>query len=91
MLQLIVYGRIRGFVPKWHAVDVEGTEMSADELSEMRPDELLDLATFLRKFEQRASGIMWLLGAGASRASGIRTANDMIWDFKARLYRLLCL
>ncbi|KJS26970.1 MAG: hypothetical protein VR75_04965 [Hyphomonadaceae bacterium BRH_c29] len=53
----------------------------------MRPDELLDLATFLRKFEQRASGIMWLLGAGASRASGIRTANDMIWDFKARLYR----
>jgi len=61
--------------------------MSADELPEIRPTDLSDLATFLRKFEQRASGMMWLLGAGASRASGIKTANDMIWDFKARLYR----
>ena len=49
--------------------------------------EHLDFATFLRKFEQRAEGVMWLLGAGASRASGIKTAGDMIWDFKARLYR----
>jgi hypothetical protein len=48
---------------------------------------LLDVPTFLRKFEQRASGLMWLLGAGASRASGIKTAGDMIWDFKSRLYR----
>ena len=30
---------------------------------------------------------MWLLGAGASRASNIKTADDMIWDFKSRLYR----
>ena len=45
------------------------------------------MATFLRKFEQRNSGLMWLLGAGASSASGIKTAGDMIWDFKARLYR----
>jgi hypothetical protein len=29
---------------------------------------------------------MWLLGAGASAASGIRTAGDMIWDFKRRIY-----
>lgn len=49
--------------------------------------EFLDVPTFLRKFEQRASGLMWLLGAGASRASGIKTAGDMIWDFKSRLYR----
>lgn len=47
----------------------------------------LDFATFLRKYEQRAQNVMWLLGAGASRASGIKTAGDMIWDFKARLYR----
>ena len=29
---------------------------------------------------------MWLLGAGASAASGILTARDMIWDFKRRIY-----
>jgi hypothetical protein len=29
---------------------------------------------------------MWFLGAGASAASGIPTAGDMIWDFKRRLY-----
>lgn len=48
---------------------------------------LLDLPTFLRKYEQRSNGIMWFLGAGASRASDIKTAGDMILDFKARLYR----
>ncbi|WP_428406860.1 SIR2 family NAD-dependent protein deacylase [Hyphococcus sp.] len=47
----------------------------------------LDLPTFLRKYEQRSLGMMWLLGAGASRATGIKTAGDMIWDFKSRLYR----
>ncbi len=30
---------------------------------------------------------MWLLGAGASRAAGIKTAWDMIWDFKRSIYR----
>ena len=30
---------------------------------------------------------MWLLGAGASRSAGIKTASDMIWDFKQHLYR----
>ena len=30
---------------------------------------------------------MWFLGAGALRAAGIKTAGDMIWDFKQRLYR----
>ena len=47
----------------------------------------LDFGTFLRKFEQRAKGVAWLIGAGASRASGIKTAGDMIWGFKSRLYR----
>lgn len=32
---------------------------------------------------------MWFLGAGASRAAGIKTAGDMIWDFKQHLYRSL--
>lgn len=30
---------------------------------------------------------MWFLGAGSSRSAGIKTAGDMIWDFKQRLYR----
>lgn len=30
---------------------------------------------------------MWFLGAGSSRAAGIKTADDMVWDFKQRLYR----
>lgn len=34
----------------------------------------------------RASGVMWLLGAGASAAAGIPTASDMIWEFKQQLY-----
>ena len=61
--------------------------MAGDDVDDLRASLTLDLPTFLRKFEQRADGIMWLLGAGASRASNIKTAGDMIWDFKARLYR----
>ncbi|WP_152539828.1 SIR2 family protein [Afipia sp. P52-10] len=47
----------------------------------------LDLPSFLRLFQLRGSQIMWFLGAGASRSAGIKTAGDMIWDFKQRLYR----
>jgi hypothetical protein len=47
----------------------------------------LDLPAFLRLFQLRGSQIMWFLGAGASRAAGIKTAGDMVWDFKQRLYR----
>ncbi len=43
-------------------------------------------AEFLRVYQLRAPHLMWLLGAGASAASGIRTAGDMIWDFKRRIY-----
>lgn len=35
----------------------------------------------------RSQGVMWMLGAGASRSAGIKTAWDMIWDFKQTLYR----
>lgn len=47
----------------------------------------LDTPAFLRLFQLRAAQIMWFVGAGASRAAGIKTAGDMIWDFKQRLYR----
>jgi NAD-dependent SIR2 family protein deacetylase len=47
----------------------------------------MDVAAFLRLFQLRGEQIMWFLGAGASRAAGIKTAGDMIWDFKQRLYR----
>lgn len=43
-------------------------------------------AEFLRVYHLRAPHLMWLLGAGASAASRIRTAEDMIWDFKRRIY-----
>ncbi len=46
----------------------------------------LDLPTFLRMFQMRKGQIMWLLGAGASRAAGIKTAGDMVWEFKHKLY-----
>jgi NAD-dependent SIR2 family protein deacetylase len=48
---------------------------------------VLDAPAFLRLFQLRTAEIMWFLGAGASRAAGIKTASDMIWDFKQRLYR----
>ena len=46
----------------------------------------MDLPTFLRLFEMRASRIMWFLGAGASAAAGVPTAGDMILDFKQKLF-----
>ncbi len=47
----------------------------------------MDLATFLRAYQMRSHGVSWFLGAGASRSAGIKTAGDMIWDFKQQLYR----
>ena len=49
--------------------------------------QVLDMPAFLRLFQLRSSQIMWFLGAGASRSAGIKTAGDMIWDFKQRLFR----
>jgi hypothetical protein len=46
----------------------------------------MTLPEFLRIFPVRSPNLMWFLGAGASAASGIATAGDMIWDFKRRLY-----
>ncbi len=47
----------------------------------------MEIPAFLRLFQLRATQTMWFLGAGASRAGGIKTAGDMIWDFKQRLFR----
>ena len=47
----------------------------------------IDVAAFLRVYQMRAANIMWFLGAGSSRLAGIKTANDMIWDFKQEIYR----
>lgn len=46
----------------------------------------MDVAEFVRRYHMRSPNIMWLLGAGASAASGIATAGDMIWEFKRVLY-----
>ena len=48
---------------------------------------VLDMPAILRLFQLRSSQIMWALGAGASRSAGIKTAGDIIWNFKQRLYR----
>ena len=61
--------------------------MEYDETTSLHSKALaLDSASFLRQYQLRSSQIMWFLGAGASRAAGIKTAGDMIWDFKRRLY-----
>ncbi|MBE0609451.1 MAG: SIR2 family protein [Dehalococcoidia bacterium] len=41
---------------------------------------------FIRAYPVRMPSVMWLLGAGASAASGIPTADWMTWDFKRRIY-----
>ena len=52
-----------------------------------REGRVLDVPAFLRLFQLRGPQIMWFLGAGCSRAAGVKTAEDMIWDFKQRIYR----
>ena len=46
----------------------------------MRVEELTDI------FGQRPENFAWLLGAGASRSSGLPTATDIIWYLKLRYY-----
>lgn len=35
---------------------------------------------------QRPQNFCWLLGAGASRSCGLRTASDLLWDMRRRHY-----
>jgi hypothetical protein len=46
----------------------------------------MNVADFIRLYQLRAPNIMWLLGAGASAASGVPTAYHLIWRFKQLLY-----
>ena len=41
---------------------------------------------FLKHINQFNSHLMWFLGAGASRSSGLPTATDITWDIKRKLY-----
>lgn len=41
---------------------------------------------FLERINQSSSHLMWFLGAGASRSSGLPTATDITWDIKRKLY-----
>ncbi len=66
---------------------VSSAEPALSVMAGVQSIEPLDTPAFLRLFQLRAAQIMWFLGAGASRSAGIKTAGDMIWDFKQRLYR----
>ena len=47
----------------------------------------LDFDAFLRSIKQNIdSPFGVLLGAGASISSGVQSANDCIWDWKASIY-----
>lgn len=41
---------------------------------------------FARSFGQRTGQLAWMLGAGTSAAAGVPTGQDMINDFKVRLF-----
>lgn len=43
---------------------------------------------FLRSVVRDAAHVMWFLGAGTSRSSGLPTASDITWDLKRNLYCL---
>lgn len=67
------------------SLDINANDISTD-VPVSTASQLMDLPTFLRLFQLRKAQIMWFLGAGASRSAGIKTAGDMIWEFKQKLY-----
>ena len=46
----------------------------------------VDEQEFLRHFVSCAPQLMWFLGAGTSRSSGLPTAMDLIWSLKRQYY-----
>jgi hypothetical protein len=46
----------------------------------------MDQSAFTGVFCARPQNFAWFLGAGASRASGLPTAVDILWDLKRRYY-----
>ena len=52
------------------------------------PDHFCTELDFIRGIAPRTRSLIWFLGAGASRAAGMPTASDIIWDLKRRYYCL---
>lgn len=48
----------------------------------------MTLDEFLIHYSINASKMMWLLGAGTSRSSGMPSASDIIWDLKRKYFCL---
>lgn len=46
----------------------------------------MDQSEFTGTYCARPENFAWFLGAGASRAAGLMTASDIIWDLKKRYY-----
>lgn len=46
----------------------------------------MTLSEFVRLFPLRANNIAWFFGAGTSVSSGLPSANDLVWEFKRRIY-----
>ena len=46
----------------------------------------IDETEFVRHFVRHGPQLMWFLGAGSSRSSGLPTAQDLIWDLKRSYY-----
>jgi SIR2-like domain len=46
----------------------------------------VDQGEFTGIYCARPENLAWFLGAGASRAAGLMTASDIIWDLKKRYY-----
>lgn len=60
--------------------------MNKRDLSAAKKFSLLPVDDFTRRVSVRGPSLMWFLGAGASAAGGVPTANDMIWEFKQKLF-----
>lgn len=50
------------------------------------PTSVIEEVDFRQYVAQNGQHLMWFLGAGASRSSGLPTATDLIWDLKLRYY-----
>ncbi len=46
----------------------------------------IPLSEFVKFYPLRAKGLTWFFGAGSSISAGVPSANDLIWDFKRRIY-----
>lgn len=56
-------------------------------MSNLETPLVLDQSELVDLIAARPQVFAWFLGAGSSRASGLPTATDIIWDLKRRYYR----